>query len=348
MSNNPKLNFNMVSTLPNDVSIGAVYMSPDVSSGFIKVGKTSNTTYTIYDQANVFRQATDSTLGMIKSSSIYEHDDFMQEMAVNPADGKIYAKQSDGYYMTPTAIIDASSTAQQIPNAKAVYDFITNYASSYEIGPSLIPAPAVIIDSSTVNPVIDCLYGNKIYIWESALTSLNINTIADSHYESTLYFTTGNSFSISLPQNTKRLNRVTFAPNTSYVISVKDQIICMDIVQTYNSQYPVIFSSSQLMSGVVENPIVIESTDTDPVINETLPNAIYKFGEVSTITMHNIPANSLETLVYFTAGSNRVTLDLDSSFVLKITSGSALYLVSGDFVMSIKDGVIVISGLMNA
>lgn len=346
MPTNPKIDFSMVDTLPNDLSVGTVYMSPDISSGFIKVGKTSNSTYTIYDQSNIFRQASDSTLGMIKSSSTYIHDEYMQETAINSADGKIYAKQSDVYYMTPTALIDASSTSQQVPNAKAVYDFITNYSSSHEIGPSLIPAPAVIIDSSNSSVTIDCLYGNKVYIWQTALTSLNINSITDSHYESTLYFTTGNSFSIALPQNTKKLNPITFLPNTSYVLSIKDQIICTDTVQTYNSQQPVVFSSTQLASGVVENPTVIESADTNPVINNTLPNAIYRFGEVSTITMHNIPANSLETLVYFTAGSIRVTLNLDSSYGLKITSGSALYLYMGEYVMSIKDGVIVISELI--
>ena len=132
------------------------------------------------------------------------------------------------------------------------------------------------------------------------------------------------------------------------MISIKDLVICMDEVKTYIDSQPVVFSSSQLMSGVIEPPTVIDSADSAPVINNTLPNAIYRFETVTSITMHNVPANSLETLVYFTAGSQRVTLNLDSSSGLKITAGSALYLVSGDFVMSIKDGVIAISGLMNA
>ncbi len=345
MSSNVKMDLALVNVLPVNISKGTVYMHSEDGSSFIKVGVSNNRAVTIYEEEKI---ATDTSEGLIKCSSAYIHDDFMQDTAVNPADGKLYACQSDVYYMTPTGTIDASSTSQQVPNAKAVYDFITSYASTHEIGPSLIPAPAVIIDSSTVNPSLDCLYGNKIYIWESPLTSLNIDSVADSHYESTLYFTTGSTFAITIPQNMKKLNLVTFTPNTSYVISIKDLVICMDVVKTYIDSQPVIFSSSQLMSGVIEPPTVIDSTDPAPVINNTLPNAIYRFEEVTSITMHNVPANSLETLVYFTAGSQRVTLNLDSSSGLKITAGSALYLVSGDFVMSIKDGVIVISGLMNA
>ena len=345
MPSNVKMDLALVNALPENISKGTVYMHSEDGSSFIKVGVSNNKAVTIYEEEKI---ATDTKEGIIKCSSTYIHDDFMQDTAVNPADGKLYACQSDVYYMTPTGTIDATSTSQQVPSAKAVYDFITSYASTQEIGPSLIPAPAVIIDSSSTAPSLDCLYGNKVYIWESPLTSLNINSVADSHYESTLYFTTGSTFSISIPQNMKRLNIVTFIPNTSYVISIKDLVICMDSVKTYIDSQPIVFSSSQLMSGVIEPPTVIDSADSAPVINDTLPNAIYRFETVTSITMHNVPANSLETLVYFTAGSQRVTLNLDSSSGLKITAGSTLYLVSGDFVMSIKDGVIAISGLMNA
>lgn len=344
MSNS--IRFSLVDRLPNVITPGMVYFSPDMSSGFIKIGRTDVSVYTIYDQENVFRKASDSTLGMVKASASYLADYFTQEVAVNPADGRMFVDPGDLHSLGPTTVIDALSTDLQVPTAKAVYDLLTT-SISIQNGASTVEAPEVITDSSSANPVIDYLYGNKVYIWEQPLETLTLEAVEDSVYETTLYFSTASNFSISFPQGMKTMTLMHITGNNHYVLSIKNLVVAVETIDSYESGQQFIFSSEQLQSGVLEIPAVIETAGANPVIDNTLPNAIYKFGTVESLTMHNVPSNSLETVVYFTAGSTAVHLSLDSSIGLKITSGSSLYLRNGSFIIAIKDGVMTISDIVN-
>ena len=97
------------------------------------------------------------------------------------------------------------------------------------------------------------------------------------------------------------------------------------------------------MDGVLKaSPTIVEISGSTPVISNTQPYTIYKLGEITSLTMSQIPSNTLETIVYFSAGNTLVNLVLSGVSPLKLSAGSITNLLNGYFCMAIKDGVVTI------
>lgn len=120
-----------------------------------------------------------------------------------------------------------------------------------------------------------------------------------------------------------------------------------EIIESYIENDNIIFNSNQLEGGYIDSPMIFENSDRNPIVNNVQPNAIYKFDICDSITLNNIPSNSLETIIYWTSDVNTIlNLTGDSTTQLKITAGSETSFKNGSYVMVIKDGIIVISSVV--
>lgn len=257
----------------------------------------------------------------------------------------------------PSNEITTESTNQQLATAKSVYDAIVtataplynniNGGSSvvYDGGPARVPAPYVYTDNESTDVVLEVLQANSVYVFNQPLNSLVINKVIDSTLESTLYFRTGDgTIEFTVPQGVYKINSFFFEKNKSYCLSIKNKVMSCDVITPYMKTDTLIFGSSQLEGGYMDAPQVYESAESNPVINNVQPNAVYKFGVCESITLNNIPSNSLETVVYWTS-ENNTTLYLsgDENTTLKISGGSMTTYRNAMYVMAIKDGVIIIN-----
>lgn len=300
-----------------------------------------------------------------------------------------------------TTSISASSTDEQYPSAKCMYDTVTKIADSVGLDsnleyssnedlianednlhdavdvlannmydkiiqvvayansliekgevtpipyvPSLVYAPEVITDTTSTAVTLNPMKGNAVYIFTQPLTELNIIEISALELETTIYFTTHatTAFSYSFPQGMYRANIIKFDKNTHYCLSIKDGVAVLEKIENYLHDSDFIYSSDQLMDGVLKSrPDIVEISGSTPVIANTQPYTIYKLDEVTSLTMQQIPANTLETIAYFSAGNTPVNLVLSGIVPLKLTSGSITSLTNGHFCLVIKDGVVVIT-----
>ncbi len=212
--------------------------------------------------------------------------------------------------------------------------------------PSLVYAPEVITDTTSTAATLNPMKGNAVYIFTQPLTELNIIEISALELETTIYFTTHatTTFSYSFPQGMYKANVIKFDKNTHYCLSIKDGVVVLEKIENYLHDSDFIYSSDQLMGGVLKSrPDVVEISGSTPVIANTQPYTIYKLDEVTSLTMQQIPANTLETIAYFSAGNTPVNLVLSGIVPLKLASGSTTDLINGHFCLVIKDGVVVIT-----
>ena len=213
--------------------------------------------------------------------------------------------------------------------------------------PSLMYVPQVITDTTTTAATLNPIIGNAVYIFTQPLTELNILNISALYLETTIYFTTHSTttFSYTLPQGVYKANIIKFIKGCHYCMSIKDGVVCLEKIDRYLDEPTFIFSSEQLTDGLLKSrPEIVEVSGSTPVISTTKPYTIYKFGEITSLTMSQIPANTLETIAYFSSPPNEsVTLILSGLAPLKISSGSVTSLRNGSFCLVIKDGVIVIN-----
>lgn len=212
--------------------------------------------------------------------------------------------------------------------------------------PSLVYAPEVITDTTSTAATLNPMKGNAVYIFTQPLTELNIIEISALELETTIYFTTHatTAFSYSFPQGMYRANIIKFDKNTHYCLSIKDGVAVLEKIENYLHDSDFIYSSDQLMGGVLKSrPDIVEISGSTPVIANTQPYTIYKLDEVTSLTMQQIQANTLETIAYFSTGNTPVNLVLSGIVPLKLTSGSITSLTNGHFCLVIKDGVVVIT-----
>lgn len=212
--------------------------------------------------------------------------------------------------------------------------------------PSLVYAPEVITDTTSTTVTINPLKGNAVYIFTQPLTELNIITLSGLYLETTIYFTTHSTttFSYSFPQGLYKGSVIKFDKNCHYCMSIKDGVVILEKIEKYLNESEFLFSSEQLIDGVLKSsPDIVEISGSTPLVANTQPYTIYKFGEVTSLTMQQIPANTLETIAYFSAGSTPVNLVLSGTQPLKLSSGSITNLVNGYFCLVIKDGIVVIT-----
>ena len=279
----------------------------------------------------------------------------------------ILAGEEFGHFTTfdATSVIDSNSTNQEFPTAKGVYEHVANsvndmvtYATAYAnslieqgvvtpiVGvPSMLYAPEVITDTTHTQITLDPVKGNAVYVFTQPLTELNILSIAALNLETTLYFTTHATtmMSYSFPQGLYKASVIKFDKDCHYCMSIKDGLVVLEKIEQYLNNSPFIFSSEQLMDGVLKaSPTIVEISGSTPVISNTQPYTIYKLGEITSLTMSQIPSNTLETIVYFSAGNALVNLVLSGVSPLKLSAGSITNLLNGYFCMAIKDGVVTI------
>lgn len=277
------------------------------------------------------------------------------------------AGEEFGHFTTfdATSTIDSNSTNQEFPTAKGVYEHVANsvndmvtYATAYAnslieqgvvtpiVGvPSMLYAPEVITDTTHTQITLDPVKGNAVYVFTQPLTELNILSIAALNLETTLYFTTHATtmMSYSFPQGLYKASVIKFDKDCHYCMSIKDGLVVLEKIEQYLNNSPFIFSSEQLMDGVLKaSPTIVEISGSTPVISNTQPYTIYKLGEITSLTMSQIPSNTLETIVYFSAGNTLVNLVLSGVSPLKLSAGSITNLLNGYFCMAIKDGVVTI------
>lgn len=273
--------------------------------------------------------------------------------------------------MNASGSITENSTAQEFPTAAAVYNYVTQTLEDYNTFtiayanelisqgvitpissvPSMVYAPEVILNTESESVTINTLKENAVYIYRQPLTQLNIMSALISPLETTIYFTTHetSNFSYVFPQGLKKATTIKFDKNSNYCISLKDGVIVLEKIEKYLDESTFIFSSEQLRDSVLKaQPDIVENASSTPVITNTQPYTIYKFGEVTSLTMQNIPANTLETVIYFSVGSVPLTnLTLSGQSSLKLSSGSITSFSQGQFCIAIKDGVVVITELKN-
>lgn len=277
------------------------------------------------------------------------------------------AGEEFGHFTTfdATSAIDSNSTNQEFPTAKAVYEHVADsvndmvtYATAYAnslieqgvvtpiVGvPSMLYAPEVITDTTHTQITLDPVKGNAVYVFTQPLTELNILSIAALNLETTLYFTTHatTTMSYSFPQGLYKASVIKFDKDCHYCMSIKDGLVVLEKIEQYLNDSPFIFSSEQLVDGVLKaSPTIVEISGSTPVINNTQPYTIYKLGEITSLTMSQIPSNTLETIVYFSAGNTLANLVLSGVSPLKLSAGSTTNLLNGYFCMAIKDGVVTI------
>ena len=274
---------------------------------------------------------------------------------------------------TGVSDITGDPTSQnKLPTVKAVYELYQSIVETIDtITQQQIDAsqylyqPEVIIDrgfdSEDNTAVLDYMDSNKTYIYNTPLASLSIlsavapiytttPTPSSASLESTLYFTAADdTFSLSLPQSLCRISPLLFTGGCSYVLSLKDGIVCCDELYSKSSvgqEHAMnhIFTS-EATGGKLEPPSVVSVSGANPVIYNTSANTVYKFTDkLSSLTLSDVKANVLETVAYFVA---------DDSFTLTINaySGTHLYYSEGSvasfkpnssYAMSIKDGVVII------
>lgn len=294
-----------------------------------------------------FESVTDNYAGLIV------FDDLLKTIYL---EGQEYGPLSN-YKLS--AIIDENSTSNEIPTTKAVYETINNSIQKFfdnltqeelELVNSYttrIPAPKVIIDEENDSVSNINIQANTVYIYLQPLIKFTVDNIVNSPLETTIYFTVGSEdFEFTIPQGLMAINQLLFDKDKHYVISIQNGVIVAEVMNSYVNTENFIYNSSQLQGGYIEAPTIFENVDNNPVINNVQPNAIYKFGVCDTITLNNIPSNSLETIVYWTSEENTsLYLTGDNNTILKITDGSTKVFRNNNYTMCIKDGNIAISSM---
>lgn len=83
--------------------------------------------------------------------------------------------------------------------------------------------PGKVVDTTATAPTL-AVNANTVYIYQKALTHLTISSVDISVQETTIYFTAGSTITVSLPASVKTIGSMSFDPDKSYVISIKDGI----------------------------------------------------------------------------------------------------------------------------
>ena len=93
---------------------------------------------------------------------------------------------------------------------------------SDDVLPKIAPMKKVVDNSSTSLTIY--AMANTTHVYQKPLTRLYISTVDVSVQETTIYFTAGSSITVTLPASVKTIGSMSFEPNKSYVISIKDGV----------------------------------------------------------------------------------------------------------------------------
>lgn len=100
-------------------------------------------------------------------------------------------------------------------------------ATPYQVNNKLteyteIPAEVTDLVSTTIT--LPQAEANTVYRY-GTLTSLTISSNETSDLETTIYFTAGSTITVNLPQTLKTIGNIDFYSNTSYVLSIQNNIL---------------------------------------------------------------------------------------------------------------------------
>jgi hypothetical protein len=112
-------------------------------------------------------------------------------------------------------VFEKSAFVEQVPAA-------WGGTGSDEVIPQIASLNKIVNNSSTT--LVIYARANTTHIYQKPLTSLYISTVDVSVQETTIYFTAGSSITVTLPASVKTIGTMSFEPNKSYVISIKDGI----------------------------------------------------------------------------------------------------------------------------
>lgn len=89
--------------------------------------------------------------------------------------------------------------------------------------------PAEVTDLASTSITLANAAANTVYKY-GTLTSLTITANDTSNLETLIYFTAGNSITVSLPQTLKTIGDISFDANTAYVLSIQNNIAVLGTI----------------------------------------------------------------------------------------------------------------------
>lgn len=122
-----------------------------------------------------------------------------------------------------------ATSAGVISGFSGDYSKLTNKPSLATVATSgsyndLSNKPAIVPTRDTGTSTTIAVQENTVYV-RGTITSLTLSSIPTSDRESLIYFTTGTSFTLSLPSGTKYIGDLAFSSSTQYVISILNGIV---------------------------------------------------------------------------------------------------------------------------
>lgn len=103
--------------------------------------------------------------------------------------------------------------------------FVTQGVGAFTSGGKVyVEAQTSFIDDTSTEVVMS-VKGNRSYKYTQPLASIAIESIENSPLESEIIFTTGNTFTASVPASIGVVGILTLLANKSYVLSIKNNIL---------------------------------------------------------------------------------------------------------------------------
>lgn len=206
----------------------------------------------------------------------------------------------------------------------------------------------------------------KIYKCTGTLTSLTLTSVADSQFETDIYFTTGSSCTLSYPNTINTVvGPVTLRANTRYVIAIKDSkmVIGYNGYDPSQSTVTVVDSNPTLSWGTTSqvgtingnalrvtmpsNPTITdlytESGATQSIGMSTLPKYVVCSTPLTSLRITGVGRTAAPLYVYFTVATDD-QVDIDFSYSspnesLTFVGISNSFIAGSYYMLVIKDGV---------
>jgi hypothetical protein len=140
------------------------------------------------------------------------------------SDASEYAKAAD----VPTTVAELSDATNYAKKTDIVQaDWAQTKATAVDFiknKPEVLSPPTSEVVSNNGEAVTVNIFANRRYTYQKPITSLTISHIDNSDLESELIFTTGESITVSFPDNLMFVGNRYCAPNNKYILNVKNNI----------------------------------------------------------------------------------------------------------------------------
>lgn len=129
---------------------------------------------------------------------------------------------------------DATDYAKvaDVPTTVAELSDATEYARKsdipeFELGEGVV-AQQIFTDTTSTEAVISNMEANTRYVFTQPLTSLTIEAVENSNFESEVQFSTADSITVSLPDGLKFVGLRSFYPDSNFIMNVKNEIAVIE------------------------------------------------------------------------------------------------------------------------